>query len=130
MEVTEAIENYLETILILSESKPDVHAVDICTHLGYSRPTVSVILRKMKEQELVSVDELNHITLTDSGREVAERIYERHNILSALLMKLGVKKETAFSDACKIEHDLSVESFDALKNYYNKICENDRKDKE
>ncbi len=130
MEVTEAIENYLETILILSESKPDVHAVDICTHLGYSRPTVSVILRKMKEQELVSVDELNHITLTDSGREVAERIYERHNILSALLMKLGVKKETAFSDACKIEHDLSVESFDALKNYYNKICENDRTDKE
>ncbi len=121
MAVTEAVENYLETILILSKLQPDVHAIDICSYLGYSRPTVSVILKKMKEQGLVCVDNDNHITLTARGKEVAEHVYERHNIISELLMKLGVSKETALEDACKLEHDLSDETFNALKAYYNKI---------
>lgn len=121
MAVTEAVENYLETILILSKLQPDVHAIDICSYLGYSRPTVSVILKKMKEQGLVCVDNDNHITLTVKGKEVAEHVYERHNIISELLMKLGVSKETALEDACKLEHDLSDETFNALKAYYNKV---------
>jgi Mn-dependent DtxR family transcriptional regulator len=121
MPITEAVENYLETILILSKAQPDVHAIDICSYMGYSRPTVSIILKKMKDDNLVNVDTDNHITLTDSGREVAERIYERHNVISKLLMLLGVEKETALSDACKIEHDISPESFSALKNHYNKV---------
>jgi len=123
MAITEAIENYLETILIISAEKPDVHAIDICTYLGYSRPTVSIILKKMKDEKLVIVDQDNHITLTESGREIAEQIFERHNVISELLIKLGVEKNTALSDACKIEHDISPESFEALKNYYRKITE-------
>lgn len=122
MAVTEAVENYLETILILSRIQPDVHAIDICSYMGYSRPTVSIILKKMKDEGLVNVDRDNHITLTDSGRDVAERIYERHNVVSELLMLLGVDKEIAVSDACKIEHDISTESFEALKKCYKKIA--------
>jgi len=125
MAVTEAVENYLETILILSKLQPDVHAIDICSYLGYSSPTVSVILKKMKDQELVKVDSENHITLTEKGREVAENVYERHNIISEMLMKLGVSKETALEDACKLEHDLSDESFNALKEYFKKIMAED-----
>ena len=83
MAITEAVENYLETILILSQKQPDVHAIDICSYLGYSRPTVSIILKKMKDEGLVSVDGDNHIRLTDAGRSVAERIYDRHTVLTA-----------------------------------------------
>lgn len=121
MAITEAVENYLETILILSKSQPDVHAIDICSYLGYSRPTVSIILKKMKDENLVIVDNDNHITLTESGKAVAERIYERHNVISEFLMMLGVDKDTALTDACKIEHDISNESFAALKEYFRKV---------
>ena len=117
MAITEAVENYLETILILSKAQPDVHAIDICSYLGYSRPTVSIILKKMKEEGLVNVDSDNHITLTDAGLSVAERIYDRHNILSEFFMMLGVKKDQALEDACKVEHDLSEATFDAIRRY-------------
>ena len=106
MAVSEAIENYLETILILS------------SYLSYSRPTVSIVLRQMRESGLVTVDEDNHIHLTEEGRAIATHIYERHTILSQLLMRLGVTKETALHDACKIEHDLSDETFDAIKRHF------------
>lgn len=118
MAITEAVENYLETILILSKVQPDIHAIDICSYLGYSRPTVSVILKKMKDQGLVNVDRDNHITLTDKGKAIAENVYDRHKVISEILMKLGVSKEVALEDACKLEHDLSDESFEALKNFY------------
>ncbi|MBQ9956379.1 MAG: metal-dependent transcriptional regulator [Ruminococcus sp.] len=118
MAITEAVENYLETILILSKVQPDIHAIDICSYLGYSRPTVSVILKKMKDQGLVNVDKDNHITLTDKGKAIAENVYDRHKVISEILMKLGVSKEVALEDACKLEHDLSDESFEALKNFY------------
>lgn len=121
MAVTEAVENYLETILILSKAQPDVHAIDICSYLGYSRPTVSIILKKMKDEELVNVNSDNHITLTEKGREIAEKIYERHNVLSAFFIFLGVKKDQALEDACKIEHDLSPETFQLLKEHYLKL---------
>ena len=118
MAITEAVENYLETILILSKAQPDVHAIDICSYLGYSRPTVSIILKKMRDDGLVNVDSNNHITLTESGRKIAERIYDRHNILSAFFILLGVKKDQALDDACKIEHDLSDETYALLKKHY------------
>lgn len=124
MAVTEAVENYLETILILSKAQPDVHAIDICSYLGYSRPTVSIILKKMKDEELVNVNSDNHITLTEKGREIAEKIYERHNVLSAFFIYLGVKKDQALEDACKIEHDLSPETFRLLKEHYLKLTGN------
>lgn len=118
MAITEAVENYLETILILSKAQPDVHAIDICSYLGYSRPTVSIILKKMRDDGLVDVDGNNHITLTENGREIAERIYDRHNIISAFFILLGVKKDQALDDACKIEHDLSDETYTLLKKHY------------
>ncbi|MDD6279649.1 MAG: metal-dependent transcriptional regulator [Ruminococcus sp.] len=124
MAITEAVENYLETILILSEKQSDIHAIDICSYLGYSRPTVSIVLKKMKDDGLVSVDGDNHITLTGAGRDVAERIYERHMVISELLMRLGVSRETAVTDACKIEHDLSDETFESLKKHYYKFRDN------
>lgn len=118
MAVSEAIENYLETIYILSKQQNEVHAIDVCSYLSYSRPTVSIVLRQMRESGLVTVDEDNHIHLTEEGRAIAAHIYERHTILSQLLMRLGVTKETALHDACKIEHDLSDETFDAIKRHF------------
>lgn len=118
MAVTEAVENYLETILMLSRKQPDVHAVDICNHLGYSRPTLSVAIKQMKEDGLITVSGENHISLTEAGRMVAEKVYERHGIISKMLMALGVSEETALSDACKIEHDLSDETFECIKKHY------------
>ena len=115
MDVSEAIQNYLETIHILSLKHNEVHAVDICNHLSYSRPTVSIVLRQMRESGLVTVDDLNHIHLTDEGLSIAKRLYERHNVISELFVRLGVSREPAVEDACKIEHDLSEETFAALK---------------
>ena len=117
MAVSEAIENYLETIYILSHQQNEVHAIDICTYLSYSRPTVSIVLRQMRENGLVTVNEDNHIHLTEEGLAIASRIYERHTVLSELLMSLGVRQETALRDACKIEHDLSDETFEVIKRH-------------
>ena len=115
MAVSEAIENYLETIYILSKQQSEVHAIDICSYLSYSRPTVSIVLRQMRENGLVTVDDMNHIHLTEEGLRIAETLYERHNVISEIFMRLGVSRETAIEDACKIEHDLSEETFAALK---------------
>lgn len=115
MAVSEAIQNYLETIHILSLKQNEVHAVDICNHLSYSRPTVSIVLRQMRENGLVTVDDLNHIHLTQEGQRIATSLYERHTVISELLLALGVSRENALEDACKIEHDLSEETYLALK---------------
>jgi Mn-dependent transcriptional regulator len=123
MAITEAVENYLETILILSQKQPDVHAIDICSYLGYSRPTVSIILKKMKDEGLVTVDDDNHIRLTDTGKEVAERIYDRHTVLTDLFIYLGVNRDVAAEDACMVEHDISDETFECLKAHYKKLSE-------
>ena len=128
MAITEAVENYLETILILSKAQPDVHAIDICSYLGYSRPTVSIILKKLKEDGLVNVDHNNHITLTEAGKLVAEKIYDRHSILSEFFMYLGVSKDVANDDACKIEHDLSDETYALLKAHFLRMKDNNNAD--
>ena len=117
MAVSEAIENYLETIYILSQQQNEVHAIDICSYLSYSRPTVSIVLRQMREHGLVTVNEDNHIFLTEEGHRIASRIFERHEVLTQMLTQLGVSHETAVRDACKIEQDLSDETFEAIKRH-------------
>ena len=121
MSVTEATENYLETIYILSLRQNEVHAVDVCAYLSYSRPTVSIVLRQMRVSGLVTVDDMNHIHLTPEGEGIAKKLYERHTVISEMLVSLGVSRETAVRDACKIEHDLSEETFDAIKKHAEKF---------
>ena len=127
MAVTEAVENYLEAILVLKRKQPDVHAIDICNYFNYSRPTVSVALKQMKDKGFILVNGENHISLTDEGLEVAERIYERHTIISKMLVSIGVSKATALEDACKIEHDLSDETFRCIKKYFNERMAREQK---
>lgn len=126
MAITEAVENYLETILILSQKQPDVHAIDICSYLGYSRPTVSIILKKMRDEGLVVVDGDNHILLTDEGGKIAEHIYDRHKVLTDFFTLLGVSRDKAAEDACKVEHDLSDETFELLKAHYKRLAEENK----
>lgn len=119
MTVNESAENYLETILILSRQLPVVRSVDIANELGFKKSSVSVAMKNLREKEHIVVDKSGFITLTPSGREIAEMIYERHEFLSGWLMKLGVDRNTALEDACKMEHVISRESFDAIKKYVN-----------
>ena len=115
MNVNESAENYLETILILSKRLSVVRSVDIANELGFTKPSVSIAMKNLREKEHISVDNSGYITLTPSGREIAEMVYERHLLFSNWLMRLGVSEQTAIEDACKIEHVLSKESFEAIK---------------
>lgn len=115
MAVNESAENYLETILILSKELPVVRSVDIANELGFKKSSVSVAMKDLREKEHIVVDKSGFITLTPSGREIAEMIYERHEMISSWLMRLGVSKDVALKDACKMEHVISKESFDAIK---------------
>ncbi len=119
MSIYESGEDYLEAILMVSERKEDVHAIDIVNELGFSKPSVSIALKKLKEQGYITIDEMNHLHLTKSGLEIANNIYERHKILTEILASIGVSQEVAEEDACKIEHDLSLESWEKVKKYYN-----------
>lgn len=113
----ESAENYLETILILSERRPVVRSVDIATELDFKKSSVSVAMKKLRQSDHIVVSPEGYITLTPEGKEVAERIYERHQVISAWLTKLGVNAEVAAEDACRIEHVISAESFAALKKH-------------
>lgn len=115
MKIQESAENYLETILVLGQENPYVRSIDIANELGFSKPSVSVAMKNLRTNGYILVDENGHITLTESGRAIAETIYERHTALSGWLMKLGVDRETASADACRIEHVISAESFAAIK---------------
>ena len=117
MNLQESGEMYLETILILSKKNPNVRAIDIGEYMGYSKPSVSRAMSILKSGGYVSVDPAGHITLTDSGLEIAEKIYERHTMLTKFLTRLGVDEKTASEDACKIEHVISDESFEAIKKH-------------
>ena len=118
MKLLESGEMYLETILILSKQMKRVHAVDIAEYMGFSKPSVSRGLARLKVDEYIIVKEnCNCIQLTEKGKEVAERIYERHLVITEMLMHIGVSPETAAEDACKIEHDLSDETFEQLKKH-------------
>ena len=117
MALQESGEMYLETILILSRKKGYVRAVDISEHMGYSKPSVSRAVGLLKAGEYITIEDDGHIRLTDAGREVAEKILSRHTLLTELLVRLGVDREVASADACKMEHVISDETFDAIKNH-------------
>ena len=118
MKIYESGENYLETILILAERKGSVRSIDIVNEMGFSKPSVSVAMKQFREGGYIQVDEDGFITLTDTGREIAERMLERHRLLTDYLVSLGVDGETAQIDACKLEHDMSQESFEKLRDHY------------
>jgi len=115
MKIQESGENYLETILVLKRRNGSVRAIDIANELNFSKPSVSKAMSVLKEAGHVKVDRLNQILLTDTGLEIAEKIYERHLVLTEYLISIGVNPETAAKDACKMEHVISEESFDRLK---------------
>lgn len=117
MSVHESGEMYLEAILVLSRKSSFVRSVDVSEYLQYSKPSVSRAMGILRGGDYIVMDKDGAITLTDAGREIAEKIYERHTVLSSLLMKLGVSEETASADACKMEHAISDESFQAIKRY-------------
>ena len=119
MKTYESKEDYLETILLLSK-KGNVRAIDIVNELKYSKPSVSIAMKKLKEDGYIVITN-NLITLTKEGLEIASRVYERHEIIASALMSLGVSKEVALNDACKIEHDLSEETFNAIKKHVDNI---------
>lgn len=115
MAIQESGEMYLETILILSKNNSKVRAVDVGEHMGFSKPSVSRAMTILKNEGFIEVGEGGSITLTDSGKKVAERIYSRHKLLRDILLSIGVSMETATEDACKIEHVISEESIEAIK---------------
>ena len=117
MKTNESAENYLETILVLSKKLPVVRSVDIANELDFKKSSVSIAMKKLREANHITMTDAGFIYLTESGKEIAEMIYERHEFLSTWLEKLGVPAEIASEDACKIEHVISKESFDAIKSY-------------
>ncbi len=114
----ESLEDYLETILLLQKRMGQVRSIDIANEMNYTKPSVSVAMKNLREKEYIVVADNGYISMTEKGRERAESVLERHNLLADLLMRIGVSKETALADACRIEHDLSEESFDAIKRFH------------
>ena len=117
MRLLESCEMYLETILVLSKKTNTVRSIDIAEHMGFSKPAVSRAMAKLKADKYILMDKDGFIALTGSGREIAEKIYERHTVLTKLLISIGVDEETAAADACKIEHDISDKTFEAMKKH-------------
>lgn len=113
----ESVEDYLETIYILSQRCPVVRSVDIAAELGYSKPSVSVAMKNLRNRNYITVSHEGYISLTEEGKQLARDTYEKHTVLSNWLVSLGVDQKTATEDACKMEHDLSRESFEAIKSY-------------
>ena len=123
MKIKESAENYLETIYVLKNAKGSVRSIDVANHLGFSKASISVAMKSFREEGYITVDSDGAIELTEKGLFIAEEMYERHNIIARALMALGVNEETAFEDSCKIEHDISSESFEKIKSYLEKIKE-------
>ena len=117
MHLQESGEMYLESIYVLSKKLPTVRSIDVVEYIGYSKPSVSRAIGLLKSGGYVNVDTGGALTLTEAGLEVAHKIYERHTIITEFLVSLGVTPETAAEDACKIEHDISDEAFEAIKNF-------------
>lgn len=127
MIINESAENYLETILVLSKKLPVVRSVDISNELGFKKSSVSIAMKNLREKGHITVTDAGYIYLTESGKQIADMIYERHELLSSWLVRLGVPEEIATEDACRIEHVISKESFAAIKNHvksslWNKVC--------
>lgn len=111
----ESIEDYLESILILSRRLPAVRSIDVANELGFSKPSVSVAMKNLKGRKYITVSDEGYILLTNEGRKLAESVYERHTLLTDWLVHLGVNPQVAASDACKMEHDITPESYEAMK---------------
>ena len=117
MQIKESAENYLEAIFMIKKEKGYVRSIDVANELGFSKASVSVAMKHFREEGFITVGNDGDIDLTKKGLEVAERMFERHQLIAKVLMSLGVSEETAYTDSCKIEHDISDESFECIKNY-------------
>ena len=117
----ESVQDYLETIYVLNNSLPQVRSVDIANELSYSKPSVSVAMKNLRTNGYIEVSSEGHITLTESGLQIAQTVYERHSLITKFLVYLGVDPEIAKEDACMMEHDISTESFEALKKHINTL---------
>lgn len=121
MKIHESAENYLETILMLKKQKGNVRSIDIANKLGFTKPSVSVAMKNLREEGYITADDNGGISLTEKGQVIAERVYERHRVIAEVLMLLGVDFETAHNDSCKIEHDISDISFNKIKEFLAKV---------
>ena len=121
MQIRKSAEDYLEAILMLSKQGSAVRSIEIATMLGVSKPSVSHAMKLLREDGYIAMDRYGTVTLLDKGAEIANHIYERHRVLSSLLERLGVNPEVAREDACKLEHDLSDESFSKIKEHFHKV---------
>ena len=117
MIIKESAENYLESILVLKNEKGFVRSIDVANDLGVSKPSVSVAMKNFREEGYIIIDEEGHISLTEKGLKIANNIYERHEVIAKALILLGVGKETAYEDSCRIEHDISHETFEKIKEF-------------
>lgn len=118
MVIKESAENYLETIFVLSKKNGAVRSIDIANEMNFTKPSISVAMKRLREDGYINMDHDGTITLTEKGREIAVKVYERHQIIAKLLIAIGVSEETAYEDSCKIEHDLSQETFEKIKEYF------------
>ncbi len=123
MQIHESAENYLETILMLRERQGQVRSIDIVNEMGFTKPSISVAMKRLRENGYVEMDSDGYITLTDAGMKIARRIYTRHVLLTKFLIRLGVNEKTAEADACKMEHDLSDETFNKIREHAAKYLE-------
>lgn len=117
MKMQESPEDYLETILVLSKELGNVRSIDVANHLGYSKPSISVAMKRLRENGYITLDDNGHLLLTGSGLSIALKIYEKHQVLTQFLISIGVSEETAKKDACRMEHVISDESFEKLKTF-------------
>ena len=117
MVIKESAENYLETILVLKNKAGVVRSIDIANELSFTKPSISVAMKALREANYIKIDSDGYITLTESGLQIAEKVYDRHQTIATALMAIGVSEEKAYADSCKIEHNISDESFEKLKEY-------------
>jgi len=118
MEIKESAENYLETILVLSLKNAAVRSIDIANEMNFTKASISIAMKRLREDGYINMDDDRMITLTQKGKDIASMVYERHQIIAKILIALGVDEATAYEDSCKIEHDLSQKSFEKIKEFY------------
>lgn len=120
MQIKESAENYLEAILMIKKEKGNVRSIDIANHLNFTKPSVSVAMKAFREEGYITVDADGGISLTEKGRKIAEGVYERHEVIAEALIAMGVSEKNAYEDSCRIEHDISDETFEKIKEHLRK----------
>lgn len=120
MQIKESAENYLEAILMIKKEKGNVRSIDVANHLNFTKPSVSVAMKSFREEGYVTMDNDGSINLTQKGMEIAEKVYERHEVIAKALIALGIDEEVAYEDSCKIEHDISQQTFEKIKEHLKK----------